>query len=326
MSLKVVITDCPWQDISVERKILEDAGIDLARTQCKTPEEVIAGARGADALLVGWAPLNRAVFAALPKCRLAMRYGTGYDNIDVAAATAAGVAVAINSDYCVDEVATHALALLLACHRQLPVLTHAVRTGTWNSMSVVRPAPQLASQTVGILGLGRIGRRLFDMVRPLVSRVVVHDPVMEARGVPVAGLEWVSLDRLLAESDYVSIHAPLNNQTHHLLNAATLGRLKSNCYLINCARGPIIDEMALVDSLRLGKLAGAALDVFAQEPLPADHPLRAFPNVIITPHAAWYSTEADYRLRANPAEMIVKFLRGEPIPLLNPNVADRRPE
>jgi len=317
MALKVVITDCPWEDISVERKILEDAGIEVVRTRCKTPEEVINACRDADALLVGWAPVNRDVVAALPRCQLAMRYGTGYDNIDVPAATAAGIAVAINSDYCVDEVATHALAMILACHRQLPVLTHSVRNGIWNSMAVVRPAPPLGTQTLGILGLGRIGKRLFDMVRPLVSRVIAHDPILEARGEMVPGLEWASFDRLLAESDYISIHAPLNADTHHLLNAKTISRLKSNCYLINCSRGPVIDEDALVDALGSGKLAGAALDVFAREPLPADHPLRGFPNVIITPHAAWYSTQADYRLRANPAEMVVKFLRGEPIPLLN---------
>jgi D-3-phosphoglycerate dehydrogenase len=317
MSFKVVITDCPWQDISVEQEILREAGIELVRAQCVIPAEVIAAARDADAMLVGWAPLNREVLAALPRCRLAVRYGTGYDNIDVAAATEAGIAVAINADYCVDEVATHALALILACHRQLGVLTDAVRNGNWDCMAVMRPAPPLGSQTVGILGLGRIGRRLLDMVRPLAGRVLGHDPLLEDRGETLPGLEWTSLDRLLGESDYISIHVPLNASTHHLFNTESFSRINSNCYLINCARGPIIDEKALVNALRSGRLAGAALDVFAQEPLPADHPLRGFPNVTITPHAAWYSTQADYRLRANPAQMVVKFLRGEPIPLLN---------
>ena len=163
----------------------------------------------------------------------------------------------------------------------------------------------------------RIGRRLLDMVRPLAARVLGHDPLLEDRGKRCLGLEWTSLDRLLAESDYISIHIPLNTHTHHLLNTELLNRINSNCYLINCARGPIIDEEALVNALRSGRLAGAALDVFAQEPLPADHALRGFPNVIVTPHTAWYSTQADYRLRANPAQMVVKFLRGEPIPLLN---------
>ena len=316
MPLKVVITDCPWEDISVEREILERAGIELIRTQCKTPQEVIDACRDADALLVGWAPLNKDVLPQLKKCRLAMRYGTGYDNIDVPAATAAGIAVAINSDYCVDEVASHALAMILACYRQFPVLTDSVRNGIWNPMAVMRPAPQFGMQTVGILGMGRIGRRLFDMVRPLVSRVIAHDPVLEGSG-PVPGLEWVSFERLLAESDYLSIHAPLNQHTHHLINAGALNRMKPNCYLVNCARGPVIDESALVEALRAGKIAGAALDVFAREPLPSDHPLRSIPSVLITPHAAWYSTQADYRLRANPAEMVVKFLRGEAIPLLN---------
>lgn len=318
MSLKVVLTDCPWEDISVERGILERAGLELIRTECRTPQEVIEACRDADALLVGWAPLNRDVLPQLKKCRLAMRYGTGYDNIDVPAATAAGIAVAINADYCVDEVATHTLAMILACHRQLPVLTDSVRSGFWNPLAVMRPSPPFGSQTVGVLGMGRIGRKLFEMVRPLVGRVIAHDPALAASGEVIPGLEWVSLERLLSESDYISVHAPLNPHTRHLINAETISRIKPTCYLVNCARGPVIDENALVDALRANRIAGAALDVFAEEPLPAEHPLRGFPNVLITPHAAWYSAQADYRLRANPAEMIVRFLRGEIIPLLNP--------
>jgi D-3-phosphoglycerate dehydrogenase len=317
--MKVIITDCPWDDNSIERGILEPAGAEVVRAQCRTPEEVIRACSEADALLVGWAPLTRDVLRQLRRCRLAIRYGTGYDNIDVPAATAFGVAVAINPDYCVEEVATHALAMLLACHRQLPVLMHSVRSGQWDPAAVMRPSPNLRSQTVGIAGFGRIGRRLFELVRPLAGRVIVHDPVLErlAMNGPEEGIEWCSLETLLAQSDYISIHVPLNEQTRHLFNADRLSLLKPGCYLINCARGPLIDESALVHALQKQQLAGAALDVFSQEPLPLDHPLRAFPNVILTPHAAWYSTEADYHLKANPAQAILKFFRGEPIPLLN---------
>jgi D-3-phosphoglycerate dehydrogenase len=315
--LQVVITDCPWEDDSVERKILEEGGVRVTRTQCKTPSDVTAAAKDADALLVGWAPITKEVVGSLDRCRLLMRYGTGFDNIDVAAATRAGVAVAINADYCLEEVATHALALLLACHRQLGALQDAVRNGGWNPLEVLRPMPPLSQQTVGILGFGRIGRHLARMVRPLVKQLLVQDPFISAPPGPDSLAEFVSLDRLLAESDYLSIHVPLTADTHHAFNRATLGRMKKGAYLINCARGPIVNEEDLVESLRNHHLAGAALDVFSKEPLPADHPLRSFPSVIITPHAAWYSTQADYLLRANPARNILRFFRGESIALLN---------
>ena len=323
--LRVVITDCPWEDNSVEREILEDSGVQVSRAQCTTPQEVIATSKDADALLVGWAPITREVIGRLSRCRLLMRYGTGYDNIDLDAATQAGIAVAINAEYCLEEVATHAFALLLACHRQLGALQDAVRNGRWDPLEVLVPFPPLSRQTVGVLGFGRIGRHFAAMVRRLVQRVLVHDPLVSEWIGADPPAEFVSFDRLLAESDYLSIHVPLTADTHSLFRGETIARMKKGAYLINCARGPIVDEEALVASLRQNHLAGAALDVFSQEPLPADHPLRSFPRVIITPHAAWYSTQADHLLRANPARNILRFFRGEPIPLLN-NPATRAAE
>lgn len=315
--LHVVITDCPWEDDSVERRILEDGGLRVTRAHCTTRSEVTAVAKDADALLVGWAPITKEVIESLSRCRLLMRYGTGFDNIDVAAATRAGVAVAINADYCLEEVATHAFALLLACHRQLGVLQDTVRNGGWNPLEVLLPSPPLSQQTVGVLGFGRIGRHFARIVRPLVKQLLVHDPLISEPSGPDSLAHFVSVDRLLAESDYLSIHVPLTADTHCLFNRATLGRMKKGAYLINCARGPIVNETDLVESLRNHHLAGAALDVFSKEPLPADHPLRSFASVIITPHAAWFSTQADYRLRANPARNILRFFRGESIALLN---------
>jgi D-3-phosphoglycerate dehydrogenase / 2-oxoglutarate reductase len=313
----VVITDCAWEDDSVERKILEEGGVNVTRAQCTTPQQVIAVSKDADALLVGWAPINQEVIGCLSRCRLLIRYGTGYDNIDLDAATQAGIAVAINADYCVEEVATHAFALLLACHRQLGALQDEVRNGRWDPLDVLLPCPPLSHQTVGILGFGRIGRHFAGMVWPLAKQVLVHDPMFSGSLGAGPPTEFVSFDRLLAESDYVSIHVPLTVDTHHLFDRETISRMKKGAYLINCARGAIIDEEALVESLRNNHLAGAALDVFSKEPLPVSHPLRSFPRVIVTPHAAWYSTQADYLLRANPAHNILRFLRGDPIPLLN---------
>lgn len=315
--LQVVITDSPWEDNSVERKILEEAGVQVTRAQCKTPQEVAAATKDADALLVGWAPITQEVIAGLSRCRLLMRYGTGYDNIDLDAATRAGIAVAINADYCLEEVATHAFALLLACQRQIGALQEAVRNGRWDPLNVLLPCPPLSQQNVGVLGFGRIGRRFAEMIQPLAKRVLVHDPLLPVGERTDPPLSFVSFDQLLAESDYISIHVPLTEDTRHLFNGETMALMKKGSYIINCARGPIVDEEALLESLRKNHLAGAALDVFSKEPLPADHPLRNFPRVLITPHAAWYSTQADHLLRANPARDILRFFRGEPISLLN---------
>jgi D-3-phosphoglycerate dehydrogenase len=208
--------------------------------------------------------------------------------------------------------------MLLACHRQLPALQDSVRKGHWDPLKVLLPYPPLHEQTVGVLGFGRIGRHFAGLVRPLVKRVLVHDPWISDRAqASQAGVELVDFDELLAQSDYISIHVPLTAETRSMFRRETLARMKKGSYLINCARGPIVEEDALVEALRDERLAGAGLDVFAQEPLPMDHPLRSFPRVILTPHAAWYSTQADYRLRANPAQNILRFFRGEAVSLLN---------
>lgn len=314
MPSKVIITDCPWEDISIERAIIESTGAELSRFQCSTAEESIAAAKGADALLVGWAPINRKVIETLSQCRIIVRYGAGYNNVDVEAATEAGIAVANNPDYCIDEVATHALTLLLACHRQLGPLMTDVRNGIWDPMKTMKPMPRLSEQVAGIVGYGRMGRRLASLVRPLVSRVLVYDPFVAA---DEPGMEFATLETVLSASDFVSIHAPLNDKTRHLIGAGELRLMKPTAFLINCSRGEIVDERALTRALENGQIGGAALDVFETEPLPAEHPLRGFPNVLITPHAAWFSSTADYELRARPARMITDYLQGVPVPLLN---------
>lgn len=320
MAYKVVITDCPWEDISIEREVLSEIGADLVRFQCKSPEEVIAAAQDADGLLVGWAPITRDVIRSLSRCRILVRYGVGYDNVDVAAATEAGIAAANNPDYCVEEVATHSLAMMLACHRQMFPLAADLRRGIWDPMATMKPMPRLSGQTLGIIGFGRMGRHLAAMARGLVSRVLVYDPLVAQTQMDV---KLADLDTVLAKSDYVSIHAPLIEETRHLFNAERIARMKPGSFLINCSRGPIIDEGALVDALQKGILGGAALDVFETEPLPQDHPLRAFPNVIITPHAAWYSATADVELRAKPARKVRDYLIGKSVELLNPELRSR---
>jgi D-3-phosphoglycerate dehydrogenase len=250
MSLQVVITDCSWEDNSIERGIIQEIGAETVRAQCSTPEEVIAAAKDADALLVGWAPINRKAISELRRCRFMMRFGVGYDNIDVTAASEAGIAVANNPDYCVEEVATHAVSFLLACHRQLAPLMNSVRSGKWDPLAVMWPTPQLREQTAGLLGLGRIGRRVAEMVASLVKRVLVCDPVVQNSGTRLPGVDFVSFDELLRESDYLSIHVPGTDQTHHLFSDENLSKMKPASYLINCSRGTIVDEPALVRARR----------------------------------------------------------------------------
>jgi D-3-phosphoglycerate dehydrogenase len=317
MTFNVVITDCSWDDNTVERTILAQVGAHVSRAQCTTPEEVVSACRDADALLVGWAPVNAEVIIRLKKCRLMVRYGTGYNNIDIDAASRAGIAVAINADYCVEEVATHAFALLLACHRQLAPLTDSVRRGVWDPLAVMAPMQPLSRSTVGVLGYGRIGRRFAQMAAAVASRILICDPFVSSADRLPAGCQVASFGELLGEADFISIHVPLTSETERLFGVDTLAKMKPGAYLINCSRGPIVDENALAEALRAGRIGGAALDVFTQEPLPMDHPLRGFSNVIITPHAAWFSSQSNHLLRANPAEMIVRFFRGESIPLVN---------
>ena len=303
MSVKVVITDCLMPDTGIERSVLSEIGADLVRASCKTPSEVLAVARDADALMVQWAPITADVVAGLHRCRIISRYGIGLDMIDVAAAEARGIRVVANTEYCIREVAEHALALILACARKLGPATAAIRTGNWNKRSIMKPTAMLSEQTLGIVGYGRIGRLLAALARPLVKRVLVFDPLVG--GIP----ELVPFEELLFTSDFVSLHCPLNNSTRWLFDAAALGKMKASAWLINTSRGALIKEADLMEALRGSVIGGAALDVFDTEPLPPGHPLLQLPNVIATPHTAWYSDRAYHLLQENTARAVVDYLK-----------------
>jgi len=233
------------------------------------------------------------------------------DNVDLPAATRAGILVTNVPDYCVDEVSDHALALLLALARQVVMADRAVRGGAWDVVahSGIR---RLRGQTVGLLGFGKIARAVASKVRALGMRVVAYDPYLDAGLIARDGAEPVELDTLLAEADAISIHVPLSPETRGLVGERELGRMKPTAFLINTARGGIVDEKALAEALEAGRLAGAALDVLSQAPPPPDHPLRRAPNVILTPHLAFYSRESVVELQTKAAEEVARALRGEP--------------
>ncbi|GIV85943.1 MAG: D-isomer specific 2-hydroxyacid dehydrogenase family protein [Candidatus Roseilinea sp.] len=310
---RVIVTDHAFPSLDPERGVLAGLAEVIDCSPLRTEDDVICAARDADALIIGFAPITARVMDALPRLRCVVRYGVGYETIDVPAAAARGIQVANVPDYCIPEVADHTMALLLALARRVIPLDASVRRGEWATLKIAQPAHRIEGQTLGLIGIGRIGSAVAQRALGFGMRVIAYDKYLPPERAQAAGATRVDLDTLLREADFISIHAPLTPETRHLINAEAIGKLKPSAYLINVARGAIVDTLALADALQMGKLAGAALDVFEQEPLPADHPIRNAPNVILHPHAAWYSEEALTQLQVNAAEEVARALRGEPL-------------
>ncbi len=309
---KVLITDYGFPNVDPETEVFRQAGIELVTAQCKTEEEVIAAAAGCDALLVQWAPVRERVAAALPGCRLVVRYGIGVDNLDISALKAFGKAVAYVPDYCIDEVADHALALSLALARQLPQ-THA-RTvdGTWK-ITPPSKMPAFRKMTFATMGYGRIARAILDRARPFGFTLAAFDPFVQPESMMAEGVQPIDLDDLFQRADILSLHAPLTAETKHIVNMDRLKSMKSTAIVINTARGPLIDTIALASALSQGLIGGAGIDVYEMEPLEADHPLRSAPNTILTSHTAWYSEESVPALQRSGALEVVRGLTGHPL-------------
>ena len=306
----VFITDCDLGGIDAQREaLIHELGARVAVGACRTTAEVIEHGGGADALVVQWAPITREVVQALPRCKLISRYGIGLDMIDVEAATEEGIAVANVSDYCLEEVAGHTTAMLLALSRRLPLLDASVRAGTWDARAIAQGMAPMSELTLGLIGCGRIARLVARPFQALGVHVLASDPVAPAED----GIEIVGLEELLERSDLVSLHCPLTPQTRHLINRRTLGHVKRGAILVNTARGELIDEDALAAALEDGSIAAAALDVFAAEPPASDSPLRKCDNVLLSPHAAWYSDRALQRLRSGAVQNVIDFFLGHPM-------------
>lgn len=279
--------------------------------QCQSEEEIIALAERADAVLNCYAKVTARVIGALRCCRIIARYGIGVDNVDLAAATRAKILVTNVPDYCVDEVSDHALALLLALARRVVAADRDVRRGTWDVVAYAG-IRRLRGQTLGLLGFGRTAKALASKAQALGMQVLAADPYVNGEAMARHGVRAADLDTLLREADVVSIHIPLSPETRGLIGEPELARMKPTAFLINTARGGIVDENAVAAALAEGRLAGAALDVLATEPPPADHPLRQAPNVILTPHLAFYSRDSVVELQTKAAEEVARALRGEP--------------
>ncbi len=308
----VAYTDYVFPDVSGERVLLAQAGAELLENQSRSEDDVIAGCADAEALIVQLAPVTARVIEALPRCRMMVRLGIGYDNIDVPAAEARGIAVCNVPDYCTGEVADHTLALALALVRELSPIDARVRAGEWK-LSPVRQLPALDRLTFGTIGFGRIAQAVLHRAKAFGCRLVASDPFVPAEVFAAQGVERVELDDLCQQADILSLHAPYTPETHHLLNAARLAQLKSGAIVVNCARGALIDTPALARALHAGRPAYAGLDVFEDEPLPLDHPLRSCPNALLTSHVAWLSDTSGPRLQRLATEEVCRYLRGQPL-------------
>jgi D-3-phosphoglycerate dehydrogenase len=309
---RVVITDHGFPNLRHEETILGAAGAELVVAQCKTPEDVIAAAKDADALLVQWAPVNAAVIATLTRCKVIVRYGIGVDNVDLAAAKAKGIAVCNVPDYGVREVAEHAVSLALALTRQLPQIDHRLRGGTWK-ITPDRPMPALHASTFATAGFGRIARTAQEMMHGFGCVRIAYDPYVAADAMKAAGVEKVELDALFARADILSLHLPATAETKHFVNATRLTQMKKTAIVVNTARGPLVDTVALAAALKAGTIGGAGVDVYEKEPIEKDHPLFAAPNALLTSHVAWYSESSIPRLQQLAAEETVRGLKGEPL-------------
>jgi D-3-phosphoglycerate dehydrogenase len=306
----VAVTDHPFRDLAVAREILEAAGHTVSEHQCRTAEEVTRACSDAEGLLNTYTPLPAATLRALDRCRAIARFGIGVDTVDLDVASERGIAVTNVPDYCTGEVATHAVALLLAVHRRIAQLDRDVRRGGWD-VHAAGEIRRLEGSRLGLVGAGRIPRAIAERVHGFGLTVGAFDPYVPVDAWPASIERQESLDEVARESDFLSLHAPAGPETRHMVGERLLSLMPSHAILINTARGTLVDSAALARALREGWIAGAGLDVLENEPLDREHELRAFDTVVFTPHVAFYSEASLRDLQRKAAEELRAALAGE---------------
>ncbi len=310
MPLKVVITDYEYPNIDTERQIISDAGYSLADYQLSGEQELMDATADADAVIVQYATITRKVIENLRHCQMIIKYGIGINNIDVAAASEQGIWVCNVPDYGLDEVSNHAVAMMLALGRQLLPADRALHQGKWGN-ETFRPLYRLAELTLGIVGYGALGQMVAKKMAGFGMNTLAYDPIVEkCPPMDAQPVHFVSLEELCSRSDFITIHCPLNRHTENMINSAMFEVMKPSAYLVNTARGGIINQADLVQALREKKIAGGGLDVYEKEPLDRDSPLLSLPNVILTGHVAWYSEQSIAALQRKAAEEVVNVLGG----------------
>ena len=318
---RVLVTDYVWPSTRPEREVLSSIGAEIIEAPDPSEDTLADLASDADAIMTCFAQVTDRVVRAARKCLVISRYGVGVDNIAVDTATAEGIPVTYVPDYCVDEVSDHVMALLLTWNRQIGFYGQEAKQGRWEGVRSPVPLVRLRGSTIGVLGLGRIGRAVSVKAKAFGMNVLAHDPYLPQSDAVTLGIRLVDLATLLAESDYVTIHTPLNPQTQGLIGAPELARMKPTAFLINCARGPIIDEAALYAALSERRIAGAGLDVMEQAAPAASNPIFSLDNVVVTPHVAFLSQQSVHELEVRTAQATVDVLQGRmPQFLFNPAV------
>ncbi|MFN9720651.1 MAG: C-terminal binding protein [Planctomycetota bacterium] len=310
--MKVAITDYSFADLSIETEILTAAGHEVvAWKEKKTAAELPALVADADAVITQFAPVSAEVVNSMQKARVIVRYGIGVDNVSLDTAKAKGIPVCNVPDYCIDEVADHTLAFLLATTRQVVINSNHVHAGKWGLATGLEQLKSLKQMTIGVVGFGRIGREVVSRLRAFKCRILVHDPIATGADIAAAGGESVSLSDLLTQCDAITLHCPSTSETRGMLNSETLAMTRKGVIVINLARGDLVDPTALTKALQSGQVSAAALDVFHPEPIPADHPMLKLDNVILAAHIASASVSAVKKLRETAANLAVMALRGD---------------
>jgi D-3-phosphoglycerate dehydrogenase len=309
-NLKVVVTDDRYGSYEEENAVFKEIGASVEVHDRMDEAETVRVLKNADGILLNLHPLPARVIEKLEKCRVISRYGVGYDNVDVETATSKGIWVARVPDYCLEDVSDQAMALLLACVRKVAFKDRRIREGGWN-LHKEQPGYRIAGKTLGLVGYGAIARAVHRKMSGFgLERVLAFDPYLDPEKIAENGAEPADLSRLLKETDYLSVHAPLNDETRGMIGHRELALMKSTAILVNTSRGPLVDENAVAEALAGGKIASAGLDVFASEPLSPDSPLLKLANVVLSDHAGWYSEESVAELKTKAAQNVLAVLKG----------------
>lgn len=308
---KVVISDYYYKNLDQEKAILASVDAEFLSYHCKTEDEVIQAAADCDALICQFAPITRRVIESLRRCKVIVRYAIGVDNIDLKAAEECGIIVCNVPDYSIDEVSNHVIALLLDCCKKLTYMAGQTKLGN-TSYTMIEPLSRMEGRTLGLMGFGRIARVVARKMSGFGLNIIAYDPMMDTAAAQQLNVSPVSFQELLAQSDYISIHCPLTQETHHLFDRQIFEQMKPTVIFINTARGAIVKEEDMVAFLREHEFAMAGIDVTETEPVPTDHPLLKLNNAVVTPHVAWYSVESVLSLQRKVAEEVAGVLSGQP--------------
>ncbi|UVI32972.1 C-terminal binding protein [Paenibacillus spongiae] len=312
--MKIVYLNTNYEDSHIEEKHIHAAGMQLHVHNGLKPSEFAPAVEDADALVVALEKVDRNLLDGMPKLRVIGRMGVGIDSVDIEAASKRGIPVINVPDYCIEEVALQAVSMILAAHRKLVPAQTIVKDGRWDN-NELKPIQALSGLTLGLIGMGRIGNKVIEYMRAFGLRIAVSDPFLRADQVPT-GVELLSFEELLKEADILSIHCPLTPETKHIINRDTLALMKKQPIIVNVSRGGMINEQDLAEGLDNGQIRYAALDVLNQEPPDIGHPLIHHPKALITNHIAWYSVEAEIRLREMSVTRVIDYLEGRPVPTI----------